>query len=76
MEYHVQRLSLRDAFLFGIEGSEGAWQRLTREHEEMKNTIKLHEAFRIKAALLVTLGGGVLGLISGIIAVIVEHSLH
>jgi hypothetical protein len=77
LEARVQRLEMRDANMFGIEGNEdGQWQRHKKEHEAMREVVNKLDAFKGKAMLLVTLGGSALGIIAGFAAVLVEKAFH
>jgi hypothetical protein len=71
----IQRLELRDANMFGVDGDEGMWQRHRKEHEVMKTDVQVLNGFRAKALLLITLGGTLLGAVVGIVAVVVEKAL-
>ena len=76
VEARVQRLELRDANMFGIDGGDGEWQRHKREHDAMRVKVEILEAFRGKALLLVTLGGSILGVVAGFAAILVEKAFH
>jgi len=76
LEARTQRLELRDANMYGVEGNDGEWQRHKKEHDAMKVKVEVLEAFRGKVLLLVTLGGSVLGIIAGFAAVAVEHAFR
>ncbi|HTP98796.1 MAG TPA: hypothetical protein VMN56_05675 [Casimicrobiaceae bacterium] len=71
----IQRLELRDANMFGVDADDGMWQRHRKEHDAMKVDLQILNGFRAKALLIITLGGTLLGAITGIAAVIVEKAL-
>ena len=76
LEARMQRLEVRDASFFGSEGVEGAWPRHRKEHEAMKTDVDVLKAFRMKALLVITLGGGALGLIAEIVSHLLEKAWH
>jgi hypothetical protein len=75
LEARMQRLELRDAQHFGIEGAEGAWQRHEEEDKEVHKDVKVLMGFRTKALLLIGLAGSALGVIAEVVSHLVEKAL-
>lgn len=75
LEARVQRLELRDANHFGVDGAEGAWQRHEEEDKAVHQRVNVLDGFRIKVLLIITLGGSALGVIAEIASHLIEKAL-
>jgi hypothetical protein len=74
LEARVQRLELRDANHFGVDGAEGAWQRHEEEDKEVHKRVNVLDGFRIKVLLLITLGGTAIGFVAEVASHIIEKA--
>lgn len=75
LEARVQRLELRDANHFGVDGDEGAWQRHEEEDKHVHKRVDILDGFRMKVLLLIALGGTALGVIAEIASHLLEKVL-
>lgn len=74
LEARVQRLELRDANHFGVNGDAGAWQRHEEADAVVHKKVEILDGFRIKMILLITLGGSAIGVMAEIASHLLEKA--
>lgn len=76
LEARVQRLEMRDASHFGMEGGEGAWQRHEQEDEAVHKRVDVLDAFRIKFLVFAGIGGILIGVLAEVASHLIEKAWH
>lgn len=75
MEARLQRLELRDANHFGVEGADGAWQRHEEEDKTVHKKVDVLDGFRTKFLVFASLGGILIGVLAEVASHLIGKAL-